>query len=224
MKPECGSVSWTNKPVSYFLHVIDRTKLERYFNRLKNNKQGVEDNADSVINNTASNNNRISSRGDRGERAKRDLSRQLDNSPNNSEQQNSNTDSDGYEEPSSRSRRQPKIRRKLARKSTTTGTTGRPSTRGRQSRGGGRGIKKARPKKAINISGLDLLHSQTLLSTSPQATGKKPPPAPGTVDQHLTSISLTALQQNALVHEELSIPAVPSDTPYALQILLDLYR
>lgn len=224
MKPECGSVSWTNKPVSYFLHVIDRTKLERYFNRLKNNKQGaLDDNSDSVINNTASNNNRILSRGDRGERAKRDLSRQLDNSPN-SEQQNSNSDSDAYEEHSVRSRRQPKMRRKLARK-TTTGASGRPSTRGRQgARGGGRGIKKNKSKKAINITGLDLLHSQTLLSTSPQAIGKKPPPAPGTVDQHLTSISLTALQQNALVHEELSIPAAPADTPYALQILLDLYR
>ena len=28
-----GSVSWTDKPVSYYLHVIDSTKLERYFNR-----------------------------------------------------------------------------------------------------------------------------------------------------------------------------------------------
>lgn len=29
-------------------------------------------------------------------------------------------------------------------------------------------VKKAKPKKAIKITGLDLLHSQTLLSTSPQ--------------------------------------------------------
>lgn len=28
-----GSVSWTGKPVSYFLHVMDSTKLERYFTR-----------------------------------------------------------------------------------------------------------------------------------------------------------------------------------------------
>jgi len=31
LKPMRGAVSWTNKPVSYYLHIIDRTKLERYF-------------------------------------------------------------------------------------------------------------------------------------------------------------------------------------------------
>ncbi|XP_065572444.1 histone-lysine N-methyltransferase, H3 lysine-79 specific-like isoform X3 [Artemia franciscana] len=35
MSPLTGSVSWTGKPVSYYLHVIDRTKLERYFQKLK---------------------------------------------------------------------------------------------------------------------------------------------------------------------------------------------
>ncbi|KAI5635753.1 histone methylation protein DOT1 domain-containing protein [Phthorimaea operculella] len=48
MTPLKGSVSWTGKPVSYYLHIIDRTKLERYFQRLKNPKlkgvhNGVED-------------------------------------------------------------------------------------------------------------------------------------------------------------------------------------
>ncbi|XP_023228759.1 uncharacterized protein LOC111629121 [Centruroides sculpturatus] len=33
--PLKGSVSWTGKPVSYFLHTIDRTKLEHYFQRTK---------------------------------------------------------------------------------------------------------------------------------------------------------------------------------------------
>ena len=28
-----GSVSWTDKPVSYYLHQIDSSKLERYFIR-----------------------------------------------------------------------------------------------------------------------------------------------------------------------------------------------
>lgn len=31
-------------------------------------------------------------------------------------------------------------------------------------------VKKGKPKKTIKINGLDLLHSQTLLSTSPQGT------------------------------------------------------
>ncbi|KAI2810480.1 Histone-lysine N-methyltransferase, H3 lysine-79 specific [Blomia tropicalis] len=39
------SVSWTGKPVAYFLHYIDRTELEKYFekykqSRLKNDKKG----------------------------------------------------------------------------------------------------------------------------------------------------------------------------------------
>ncbi|KAF3423108.1 hypothetical protein E2986_06738 [Frieseomelitta varia] len=216
MSPLKGSVSWTGKPVSYYLHVIDRTKLERYFHRLKNNKQGGDENSDSVINNTASNSNKIINRGERGDRAKRDLSRQLE-SPNHSEQQGTNSDSD-VDESNIKNRRQPnKIRRKLNRKS--NGIT-RPPARGRQR---GRGVKKSKPKKTINISGLDLLHSQTLLSTSPQALGKKPPPAPGCVDQQLSSLSLSLQSHSTSVHEELSIPPAPSATPYALQILLDLY-
>ncbi|XP_046599182.1 histone-lysine N-methyltransferase, H3 lysine-79 specific isoform X1 [Neodiprion lecontei] len=221
MSPLKGSVSWTGKPVSYYLHVIDRTKLERYFHRLKNNKTGAIDmeHSDSVISITASNSSRTSSRGgERGDRAKRDLSRQLD-SPNHSEQLGTNSDSD-LEENSIKNRRQPsKLGRKLNRKATNG--VSRPPPRGRQR---GRGVKKTKPKKAINISGLDLLHSQTLLSTSPQALGKKPPPAPGCVDQHLSSLSLALQPHSTSVHEELSIPAAPSATPYALQILLDLYR
>ncbi|KYN43096.1 Histone-lysine N-methyltransferase, H3 lysine-79 specific [Trachymyrmex septentrionalis] len=219
MSPLKGSVSWTGKPVSYYLHVIDRTKLERYFHRLKNNKQGgLDENSDSVISNTASNSSKISNRNERGDRAKRDLSRQLD-SPNHSEQQGTNSDSD-LDDSTIKSRRQPnKIRRKFNRK-TTNGITRAPA-RGRQR---GRGVKRAKPKKAINISGLDLLHSQTLLSTSPQALGKKPPPAPGCVDQQLSSLSLSLQSHSTSVHEELSIPPAPSATPYALQILLDLYR
>lgn len=41
MTPMKGSVSWTGKPVSYYLHIIDRTKLERYFQRTKNPKAKV---------------------------------------------------------------------------------------------------------------------------------------------------------------------------------------
>ena len=41
IQPKKGSVSWTGKPVSYYLHTIDRTKLERYFEKLKNPKLKV---------------------------------------------------------------------------------------------------------------------------------------------------------------------------------------
>ncbi|XP_036409926.1 histone-lysine N-methyltransferase, H3 lysine-79 specific-like isoform X3 [Megalops cyprinoides] len=38
LSPLRGSVSWTGKPVSYYLHTIDRTLLENYFSCLKNPK------------------------------------------------------------------------------------------------------------------------------------------------------------------------------------------
>ncbi|CAL1544993.1 unnamed protein product, partial [Lymnaea stagnalis] len=36
LSPLCGAVSWTGKPFAYYVHTIDRTLLEKYFNRLKN--------------------------------------------------------------------------------------------------------------------------------------------------------------------------------------------
>lgn len=65
-------------------------------------------------------------------------------------------------------RRQPKkLRRKIQRGKNQENVekqqkTGPKSRRGR--------VKKGKPKKAIKINGLDLLHNETLLSTSPQGT------------------------------------------------------
>ncbi|XP_064625408.1 histone-lysine N-methyltransferase, H3 lysine-79 specific-like isoform X1 [Lineus longissimus] len=38
LSPLCGAVSWTGKPFTYYLHIIDRTLLEKYFLRMKNPK------------------------------------------------------------------------------------------------------------------------------------------------------------------------------------------
>ena len=35
LSPLKGQVSWTGKPVTYYLHKIDRSKLEKYFHRQK---------------------------------------------------------------------------------------------------------------------------------------------------------------------------------------------
>ena len=58
-----------------------------------------------------------------------------------------------------------KLRRKVQRsvKSHITTPTAKQIAKPRRGR-----VKKAKPKKALKINGLDLLHSQTLLSTSPQ--------------------------------------------------------
>ncbi|CAG2065803.1 unnamed protein product, partial [Timema podura] len=118
----------------------------------------------------------------------------------------------------SRTRQPKKLRRKIPRAGKQTPI---PPPRTQPKRGARGRVKKAKPKKAIKINGLDLLHSQTLLSTSPQAPGKKLPPAPGCVDQQLTSLSIGDASS---MHTELDIPPAPADTPYALQLLLDVYR
>ncbi|XP_044256233.1 histone-lysine N-methyltransferase, H3 lysine-79 specific [Tribolium madens] len=221
MTPMKGSVSWTGKPVSYYLHRIDRTKLERYFQRMKKPQ----------LKNGDDNDNSRSAR----EKAKRDLSKQLGSSSDSDyDDQDSNygpttrkawsdycstkgKSSQSEEEGNSKNgKRQPKkLRRKIQRgKNQANGEkqqkTGPKSRRGR--------VKKGKPKKTIKINGLDLLHNETLLSTSPQAIGKKLPPAPGCVDQQLTALS------TELVHNELDIPQAPASTPYGLQILLDMFR
>ncbi|XP_041673657.1 histone-lysine N-methyltransferase, H3 lysine-79 specific isoform X2 [Drosophila eugracilis] len=83
----------------------------------------------------------------------------------------------------------------------------------------GRMKKGARGRKSLKIVGLEALHKQTVLSTSLDTMAKKLPAAPGTVDQQLTAL----LTEN-MAHTELDIPAAPQDTPYALQILLDVFR
>lgn len=54
-----GSVSWTGKPVSYYLHVIDSTKMERYFTR--KNSRSSKDNSNATSKNTSRNTSRASS-------------------------------------------------------------------------------------------------------------------------------------------------------------------
>lgn len=80
-------------------------------------------------------------------------------------------------------------------------------------RGGGQ-----RNKRKIQITGLDLLHTQTLLSTtSPQ--GQKLPPAPGCIDQQLP---WNVLPSVIPVHEEIPPqPVILDDArniPRALQV------
>ncbi|KAH8318764.1 hypothetical protein KR074_005696 [Drosophila pseudoananassae] len=89
---------------------------------------------------------------------------------------------------------------------------GGPGRKGRMKKG-------ARGRKSLKIAGLEALHKQTVLSTSLDAMTKKLPAAPGTVDQQLT-----ALLTDNMAHTELDIPTAPQDTPYALQILLDVFR
>lgn len=79
-------------------------------------------------------------------------------------------------------------------------------------------IRKKGLKRPLKIDGLDLLHSETIFSTSDQAIGLRRPPAAGCVDEHLTNYVGT------MIHEELDVPPSHSEVPYALKILLDVYK
>ncbi|EDS31811.1 histone h3 methyltransferase [Culex quinquefasciatus] len=249
MSPLRGSVSWTGKPVSYYLHIIDRTKLERYFQRLKT-KGG-------------DNEGPTSSTTTRASRSKKDT---VPKQPVNNDESTSDSDADdpgptqappppprkpwsGWcsgKEKSSQSEEEnnnspvlrngripvaTKKRRKITRTKTAKKEPVAPKdmvdiiipqmpidAQGVGAKKRGRGVKKGRQRRALKINGLDLLHSETLLSTSDQAIGKRLPPAPGCVDQLLTSLA------GDMQHTELDIPEAPSETPYALQILLDLFK
>lgn len=301
MSPLRGSVSWTGKPVSYYLHIIDRTKLERYFQRLKNPKQRDDENIPP----------RVGRSGRESAASRREVAKQLaaaETSSNEEEEEEgpgrtvangatrrgaaaaavaalaagavAGRDSDDGSQvvgPTTRrawsdwcsnkgksskesqsdddmglgkTKSQPakkKLRRKLSRVGKTRqGAAVQPPTRCQSraapKRARGRVRRGAKAKKALKINGLDLLHSQTLLSTSPQSMGKKLPPAPGCVDQQLTSIGvvgrgltpgadgnhlggrLVDLNVATNVHSELEIPSNPQETPYGLQMLLDMFR
>ncbi|XP_063703386.1 histone-lysine N-methyltransferase, H3 lysine-79 specific isoform X2 [Culicoides brevitarsis] len=224
MTPMKGSVSWTGKPVSYYLHIIDRTKLERYFQRLKT--KGNDNGNDYVVGRSGSRDKgkRVTLMDDTstesetggdvtGATTRKAWSDYCKGKSSQSEEENNNAHR-------SSSTGVAKKRRKITRPKTTNQT----NRAAQQAQGttkkatkGGR-VKKGKAKRPLRISGLDLLHNQTVLSTSESLIGKKLPPARGCIDQQLSSIAGT------MVHEELEIPAAPLETPYALQILMDVFK
>ncbi|XP_054277384.1 histone-lysine N-methyltransferase, H3 lysine-79 specific isoform X4 [Macrosteles quadrilineatus] len=243
MVPLKGSVSWTGKPVSYYLHVIDRTKLERYFQKYKNIKtrNGVTHVNGLAIENGDAVNGRACRYRNRRETKSADQSSETESETTDSSElprvttrrawsdycTNKGRSSQSEEESTGKGRspRKKQLRRKLPRagKPPPASIAPAPGPRPPARRTKKCQPKRGKPKKPIKITGaLDLLHSETLLSTTPQAEGMKLPPAPGCVDQQLTS--LTTITTGQLVHEELEIPPAPAETPYALQVLLDLYR
>ncbi|ALC45429.1 gpp [Drosophila busckii] len=289
--PLKGSVSWTCKPVSYYLHVIDRTILERYFQRLKTKggdhehsaaasktrqqaqasaqqqqrsldmETSTESDGDGETThgnghshshsggNTTTATNTTSSNGPTTRKVWSDWCSSKDKSSQSDDEENNNSNSN-----SNQASRLPraaalqKKRKKLTRKAAIASKSAAAAAAQREaeaeaeasthanskdssskedqpraaSAGPGRKgrLKKGqRGRKCLKIVGLDVLHKQTVLSTSLDSMAKKLPAAPGTVDQQLTS-----LLTGDMSHRELDIPTAPQDTPYALQILLDVFR
>nr|XP_015904876.1 uncharacterized protein LOC107437400 isoform X2 [Parasteatoda tepidariorum] len=191
--PLKGSVSWTDKPVTYFLHRIDRTKLEHYFQRMKNpriklEKISVGDEDSSLV---------------RAKRLKTGISNPciLDSSSNDSKEENSLSGpttrkawsdwcsnkikaSSGNNSGQDSNEENEPIKRTCT--ASNKGIKARKLRRSERKRGPGRPKKnaaKSRRNKPLKFTGLDLLHAQTILSTSNSANSTDP--APGCVDQKL---------------------------------------
>lgn len=226
MSPLRGSVSWTGKPVSYYLHLIDRTKLERYFQRLKTKSNG--DTNDVAVGRSMSRDKgkrmnlvdetSTDSDGNAGPTTRRAWSDYCKGKSSQSEEENNNVAraNGGPAGGANKQRRRKITRPKTANQTNKSLQNAKKAPKAPATKGGVKG--KGRAKRALNISGLDILHKQTLLSTSVETIGKRLPPAPGCIDQQLTAIS------GNLVHQELGIPLAPLETPYALQILMDMYK
>ncbi|KAI5752260.1 hypothetical protein M8J77_015303 [Diaphorina citri] len=282
MEPMKGSVSWTGRPVSYYLHVIDRTKLERYFLRHRNprTRAAVQQIANGNVNDleaiSAAVNADLTSKEGR-DRARRDLTKQMnessssedeethsdetDNRPRvttrrawsdyctnksvrtSSEEENNNSTNVEIPPAKTKPQKKKKLRNRNHTRKTTPATTNPPVTHSttstpctsppprtfqsrattkRPQKTGGK-VKRGKNKRPIKITGLDLLHSETLLSTT-QDGGKKVPPGRGCVDQTLTSLSTATALPVSELHTELEIPPTPAETPYSLQMLLDILR
>lgn len=82
--------------------------------------------------------------------------------------------------------------------------------------------KRRAPKRHVKISAsLNLLHSETVLSTTPEVSMSIKEPPKGCIDHTLTSITGVGAGY-AAIHTEL--PPPDGDIPYSLQLLLDDYK
>uniref|UniRef100_A0A8C8DMC7 Histone-lysine N-methyltransferase, H3 lysine-79 specific n=1 Tax=Oryzias sinensis TaxID=183150 RepID=A0A8C8DMC7_9TELE len=144
LSPLRGSVSWTGKPVSYYLHTIDRTILENYFASLKNPKLREEQEA-------------------ARRRQQKDTKDSKSNSTTPTKSKEQNKDSCGEEE---RSSLVPLVKPSAKPRRTRLLSKGRKLNNKKRGR-----PKKAPPaveKNKKNQSALDLLHAKTLCAAPAQ--------------------------------------------------------
>uniref|UniRef100_A0A8C5H259 Histone-lysine N-methyltransferase, H3 lysine-79 specific n=1 Tax=Gouania willdenowi TaxID=441366 RepID=A0A8C5H259_GOUWI len=155
LSPLRGSVSWTGKPVSYYLHTIDRTILENYFSGLKNPKLREEQEA-------------------ARRRQQKDTKESKSNSttPTKTKEQTKQDSCGEEEEPSIVTVVKPTAKPRRARL----------LSKGRKLNNKKRGRPKkataaVERKNKKNQSALDLLHAKTLSAAPPQDT-YRPPQSP----------------------------------------------
>ncbi|XP_026808379.1 histone-lysine N-methyltransferase, H3 lysine-79 specific [Rhopalosiphum maidis] len=260
MEPITGSVSWTCNPVKYYLHVIDRTKLERYFtqnkppvpkSRVNGDKQKLtttisvnncsSDDTDSLF--STLNGDSVDGSATNGLTSDKTITNTngqctwSDIGGQNSEEENENN-TDNHSRTTRKVMKRNTPRRSRSFKIAPTSYLNRshsettvPEKKTVEKIAKGKRVvstnrkqkaKRKPPKRNVKISAsLNLLHSETVLSTTPEVSMSIKEPPKGCVDHTLTSITGVGAGY-AATHTELPPPT--GDIPYSLQLLLDDYK
>ncbi|CAH1775692.1 unnamed protein product, partial [Owenia fusiformis] len=199
LSPLRGSVSWTGKPVTYYLHSIDRSMLEKYFQKMNDPKF----------------------REDIEKETRRDRKGRPLNSKEQQENLPGSEEEDGKKTPSRRMReRPPSSNGSSARSSRSSSRASKKTPNKRKSlkKGAKTGRGSANSKKALES--LDLLHTHTVLSTtSQQSEGRS---------LNYNDKSMEGSQAKYDKLKASALPAqtqfTEEETPPALNRLLDKFR
>ncbi|RWS08473.1 uncharacterized protein B4U79_08599, partial [Dinothrombium tinctorium] len=232
-----GSVSWTGKSVSYYLHTIDRRKLENYFMNMRNPKKKDEENSKGrkpakVTSSNGSLSSDSSSSNDSKDKEDSIFygpttrkawsewcnSRCSNNSQSNNSSINSQVSSNenGYHSEPIKTNRVGRPRKYAPGVSAVVRRAARKKI-GKMNdsiKRPGRPrkhLKQRKIKKAVNFNGLDLLHAQTMLSISSSA-GIRSEPAPGCIDQKLDTTTKVTCIPNVVVKNSLYPPSTDIDS------------
>ncbi|KAL0901679.1 hypothetical protein ABMA27_006877 [Loxostege sticticalis] len=252
MSPLKGSVSWTGKPVSYYLHIIDRTKLERYFQRLKNPKlKGVQEEGETSGKRNLSapptrqptpdllNGNSNHSTGSLPERRRKVAVQRPVRGENGrtraraavAKRRVARRSTDESDEESSGTDDAPPGPEPAPREwgapwaSSSDSNRSRRSASKRSASAGGarrRAAARAKRRRAAPAAIAGLDLLHSTTLASTAHTGTVTAPPPGCVEQRLSALGVQ-LQPAERLHSELDIPRSPT-TPYSLQLLLDMFR
>jgi len=166
MDPLKGSVSWTDKPVSYYLHQIDSSKLERYFIRQQSHHTRHGRRAHNILDDRdhSSNGSWNVSRDSRASSMEKELGFPEADSPATLPSTNSGDDSDPTLGPKGKPRRGRPNKKKFTKKRTTP----RPEPRVAK-------VSQYLKSLEVNMNGTDATPDTSVTESGPTSRSETPP-------------------------------------------------
>jgi len=166
MDPLKGSVSWTDKPVSYYLHQIDSSKLERYFIRQQSHHTRHGRRAHNILDDRdqSSNGSWTVSRDSRASSIEKELGFPEADSPATLPSTNSGDDSDPTLGPKGKPRRGRPNKKKFTKKRTTP----RPEPRVAK-------VSQYLKSLEVNMNGTDPTPDTSVTESGPTSRSETPP-------------------------------------------------